>query len=119
MDATMLTVVGTGLTVAGTGIALFVALWKVQGQRFDAMDRRMQKRFEASDQRSTERFEGVTQRFEMAEKMNHERFEMAERQNQAAHAAICESIGRLDDRVTKLDDRTRADSAALHLRFDA
>ena len=41
MDATMLTVVGTGLTVAGTGIALFVALWKVQGQRFDAMDRCM------------------------------------------------------------------------------
>ena len=26
---------------------------------------------------------------------------------------------KLDDRVTKLDDRTRADTAVLHRRFDA
>ena len=162
MDATMLTVAGTGLTVVGTGIAALVALWRVQGHRFDTMDRRMQERFEASDQRWTERFDAVDKRFEMAEKMNRERFEMAEkmnrerfetmdrrwterfemaegqnrerfetmdrrwterfetaeRQNRAARAAICESLGKLDDRVTNLDDRTRADTAALHGRFD-
>ena len=104
MDATMLTVVGTG-------IGLFVALWKVQGRQFDTMDRRMQERFEAVNQRfdvaeqmNRERFEMAEnrnrERFEMAENQSRERFEMAERQNQAAHAAICESLGKLDDRVT-------------------
>ena len=54
----------------------------------------------------------------MAENANRERFEamdrrfdMAEKRNQAAHAAICESIA-------KLDERTRTDTAALHERFD-
>ena len=40
MDATILTVLGTGLTAIGTGVALFVAVWRVQGNRFDAVDRR-------------------------------------------------------------------------------
>jgi hypothetical protein len=39
MDATILTVLGTGLTAIGTGVALFVALWRVQGNRFDAVDK--------------------------------------------------------------------------------
>ncbi len=127
MDATMLTVVGTG-------IALFLALWKVEGARLAALDRRMLERFEAVDQRfemaetaNRERFEMAEklnrERFEMAEKLNRERFEamdqrwterfeMAEKHNDAAHAAICESI-------RKLDDRSHADAAALHNRLDA
>ena len=133
MDATILTVIGTG-------VALFVALWKVQGNRFDTMERHIDRRFEAVDKQ----FEAVdkrwTDRFDMAEKASRERFEMAERasrerleamdarwterfeamdrrfetaerQNEAAHAAICGSIARLDE-------RTRADAAALHQRFD-
>ncbi len=55
MDATILTVLGTGLTALGTGVALFVALWRVQGNRFDAVDRR----------------------FDMAEELNRERFDMS------------------------------------------
>ena len=146
----------TALTVVGTGVALFVALWKVQGNRFDAVDKRFdmaeklnrerfemaetqnrerfemaeklnrerfdmaetqnRERFEAMDRRWTERFDMAEnanrERFETAESANRERFEMGEKQNQAAHAAICESIARLDE-------RTRADTAALHQRFDA
>ena len=92
-----------------------MALWRVQGHRFDTTG--ACGRFEASDQRWTERFDAVDR---VAEKMNRERFEMAEKMNaslrqavdgtrhganQAAHAAICESLGKLDDRVTRLDDR--------------
>ena len=135
----------TALTVVGTGVALFVALWKVQGNRFDAVDKRFdmaeklnrerfemaetlnrerfdmaetqnRERFAAMDRRWTERFDMAEnanrERFETAESANRERFEMGEKQNQAAHAAICESIARLDE-------RTRADTAALHQRFDA
>ena len=51
MDATMLAVLGTGLTAIGTGVALFAALWKVQGNRFDTLERHMDKRFEAVDER--------------------------------------------------------------------
>ncbi len=152
----------TALTVVGTGVALFVALWKVQGNRFDTMERHIDKRFEAVDKqfeavdkRWTERFDmaekASRERFEIAERANRERFDMAEkasrerfdmaekasrerfeamdarwterfeamdrrfetaeRQNEAAHAAICGSIARLDE-------RTRADAAALHQRFD-
>ena len=155
MDPTMLAVLGTGLTAIGTGVALFAALWKVQGNRFDTLERHMDKRFEAVGERFEavdKRFEAVdkqfesadkrwTERFEMAERASRERFEMAEtasrerleamdrrwserfeamdrrfetaeQHNEAAHAAICESIA-------KLDARTRADAAALHQRFDA
>ena len=70
MDATILTVIGTGivlfaalwkpmdatiLTVIGTGIALFVALWKVQGRRFDKIDKWFDK-IEASNREWTEQF---------------------------------------------------------------
>ena len=133
MDATILTVIGTGLTAIGTGIALFAALWKVQGNRFDLAERLNRERFEAMDRRWVERFDMAEnanrERFDMAEKASRERleamdarwterfeamdrrFETAERQNEAAHAAICGSIARLDE-------RTRADAAALHQRFD-
>ena len=133
MDATILTVIGTGLTAIGTGIALFAALWKVQGNRFDLAERLNRERFEAMDRRWVERFDMAEnanrERFEMAEKASRERleamdarwterfeamdrrFETTERQNEAAHAAICGSIARLDE-------RTRADAAALHQRFD-
>ena len=173
MDATIPTVIGTGLTAIGTGVALFVALWRVQGNRFDAVDRRFdmaeklnrerfdmadklnRERFEAMDRRWTERFDmaenATRERFEMAENATRERFgaaesanrerfeaaesanrerfgaaesanrerfeamdrrfDLAEQRNQAAHAAICESIA-------KLDERTRTDTAALHERFD-
>ena len=112
MDATMLAVLGTGLTAIGTGVALFAALWKVQGNRFDTLERHMDKRFEAVDERWTERFEMAenasrerleamdrrwTERFEAMDR----RFETAAQHDEAAHAAICESIakaGRADPR---------------------
>ena len=120
MDATILTVLGTGLTAIGTGVALFVALWRVQGNRFDAVDRRFdmaeklnRERFEAMDRRWTERFDMAEnanrEHFGAAESANRERFEamdrrfdMAEKQNQAAHAAICNSIGKVDQRLDDL-----------------
>ena len=38
----------------------------------------------------------------MAENANRERFGAAEKQNQAAHAAICNSIGKVDQRLDDL-----------------
>ncbi len=119
MDATILAVIGTGLAGIGTATGLFVALWRVQQTGFATLNRQM----EAADKRWTERFEGLEkrfemadkhnrERFEMAEKANRERFEMAEKHNDAAHAAICE-------RIDKLDQRTRADAVALNNRLDA
>jgi peroxiredoxin family protein len=120
MDATILTVLGTGLTAIGTGVALFVALWRVQGNRFDAVDRRFdmaeklnRERFDMAEKLNRERFEAMdqrwTERFEMAENANRERFEamdrrfdMAEKRNQAAHAAICDAIGKIDRRLDDL-----------------
>ena len=122
MDATMLAVFGTGLTAIATTIALFTALWRVQGSRFDALERHVDHRFKGVDKQ----FEGVdkqlaaadkrwTERFEMAQEANRERFEMAEtasrerfeamerrfeaveRQSQATHAAVCALNGRFDD----------------------
>ena len=60
----------TALTVVGTGVALFVALWKVQGNRFDAVDRR----FDMAEELNRERFDAVDRRFDMADKLNRERF---------------------------------------------
>ena len=77
MDTTMLAVFGTGLTAIGTAVALFVALWRVQGSRFDLLERHIDKRFEGVDKR----FEGVDKQFEAADKRWAERFEMAERAN--------------------------------------
>ena len=119
MDATILAVIGTGLAGMGTATGLFVALWRVQQTGFTTLNRQM----EAADKRWTERFEGLEkrfemadkhnrERFEMAEKANRERFEMAEKHNDAAHAAICE-------RIDKLDQRTLAAAVALNNRLDA
>ena len=124
MDATILTVLGTGLTAIGTGVALFVALWRVQGNRFDAVEKLNRERFEMADKLNRERFEAMdrrwTERFDMAENANRERFEtaentnrerfeamdrrfdMAEQRNQAAHAAICDAIGKVDRRLDDL-----------------
>jgi hypothetical protein len=101
MDATIVAVIGTGLAGIGTATGLFVALWRVQQTGFDALNRQMQNQFE-----------GLEKRLEMAEKHNRERFEMAEKHNDAAHAAICE-------RIDKLDQRTHADAVALNNRLDA
>ena len=114
----------TALTVVGTGVALFVALWKVQGNRFDAVDKRFdmaeklnRERFEMGEKLNRERFDMAEtqnrERFDMAETQNRERFEamdrrwterfdMAEKQNQAAHAVICNSIGKVDQRLDDL-----------------
>ena len=134
MDATILAVLGTGLAGIGTATGLFVALWRVQQTGFATLNRQMETQFAAADRRWTERFEGLEKRFEMAEKhnrerfemaenasrerfetaerANRERFEMAEKHNDAAHAAICE-------RIDKLDQRTHADAVALNNRLDA
>ena len=123
MDATILAVIGTGLAGIGTATGLFVALWRVQQTGFATLNRQMENQFAAADKRWTERFEGLEKRFEMAEKHNRERFEMAEKadrerfemaekHNDAAHAAICE-------RIDKLDQRTHADAVALNNRLDA
>ena len=126
MDTTMLAVMGTGLTLPGTGLALFVALWRVQGNRFDTLERHIDHRFAAVDKQFAavdKQFAAVdkrwTERFEMAEKASRERFELAEQasrerlealdakltqrldtvegQSQATHAAVCALNGRFDD----------------------
>ena len=100
MDTTTLAVIGTGLTGIGTAVALFAALWRVQGNRFDALERHIDARFTGVDKQFAgvdkqfagvdKRFEGVdrqfaalekqwTERFEMAERSSRERFEAAER----------------------------------------
>ena len=123
MDATILAVIGTGVAGIGTATGLFAALWRVQQTGFATLNRQMENQFAAADKRWTERFEGLEKCFEMAEKHNRERFEMAEKanlerfemagkHNDAAHAAICE-------RIDKLDQRTHADAVALNNRLDA
>ena len=115
MDATMLAVFGTGLTAIGTTIALFTALWRVLGTRFDALERHVDHRFAAVDKRFEMAERASRERFEMAEKANREllaamdakwterfggmdrRFETIERQSQATHAAVCALNGRFDD----------------------
>ncbi len=115
MDATMLAVMGTGLTLVGTGLALFVALWRVQGNRFDTLERHIDHRFAAVDKQFAavdKQFAAVdrrwTERFEMAERASRERLEAmdakwtqrldtVERQSQTTHAAVCALNGRFDD----------------------
>ena len=58
-DATILTVLGTGLTAIGTGVALFVALWRVQGNRFEAAESANRERFEAAESANRERFKAA------------------------------------------------------------
>ena len=134
MDATILAVIGTGVAGIGTATGLFAALWRVQQTGFATLNRQMENQFAAADECWAERFEGLEKRFEMAEKHNREffemaeranrerfemaekanleRFELAEKHNDAAHAAICE-------RIDKLDQRTHADAVALNNRLDA
>ncbi len=101
----------------------FAAADKRWAERFEGLEKRFEmaekhnrERFEIAERANRERFETAEranrERFEMAEKANLERFEMAEKHNDAAHAAIC-------DRIDKLDQRTRADAVALNNRLDA
>ena len=112
MDATILAVIGTGLAGIGTATGLFVALWRVQQTGFDTLNRQMQNQFEGLEKRLEMAEKHNRERFEIAEKANRERFEMAEKHNDAAHAAICE-------RIDKLDQRTHAYAVALTNRLDA
>ena len=112
MDATILAVIGTGLAGIGTATGLFVVLWRVQQTGFDTLNRQMQNQFEGLEKRLEMAEKHNRERFEMAEKANRERFEMAEKHNDAAHAAICE-------RIDRLDQRTHADAVALNNRLDA
>ncbi len=58
---------------------------KLNRERFEAMDQRWTERFDMAENANRERFEAMNRRFDMAEE-----------RNQAAHAAICESIAKLD-----------------------
>ena len=64
------------------------------------MDQRWNERFGAMDRRWTERFESY------------------EKQNEAAHAASFASVAKLEVGLERLDERTRADAAALRAHFD-
>ena len=97
----------TALTVVGTGVALFVALWRVQGNRFDTLGRHIDRRFEAVDRRfeavdkqfeaADKQFEAADKQLEAADKRWAEGFEAVERQSQATHSAVCALNGRFDD----------------------
>ncbi len=120
MDATILTVIGTGLTGIATALTLFAALWRVQGKRFDTMDQRMHERFEASDKRWTERFEAVDQRFEMAETHSRERFEMAETHSRERFEAAETANRERFEMAEKLNrERFEAMDAKWTERFEA
>ena len=132
MDATMLAVFGTGLTAIGTTIALFTALWRVLGNRFDALERYVDHRFAGVDKQ----FEGVdkqmaaadkrwTERFEMAEEASRERFEMAERASrerfEMAEKASRERFDAMERRFETMERQSQATHAAvcaLNGRFD-
>ena len=58
------------------------------------------------------------ERLEAMDRRWTERFESYEKQNEAAHAAICSSVAKLGVRLEKLDERTRADAAAMREHFD-
>ncbi len=136
MDAIMLAVFGTGLTAIGTTIALFTALWRVLGNRFDTLERHMDKRFdavdkrfeavdkqfEAVDKRWTERFEiaerASRERFEMAGKASRERFEMAEKASRERFEALDAKWTERFDAVERQGQATHAAVCALNGRFD-
>ena len=130
----VMAVFGTGLTAIGTTVTLFVALWRVQGNRFDMLERHIDKRFEAVDKQFEavdRRFEAVdnqfetadrrwTERFEMAERANRERFEMAEKASrerfEMAEKASRERSEAMDAKWT---ERLDAMDARWTERFDA
>ena len=140
MDATMLAVFGTGLTTVATGLALFVALWRVQGNRLDTLERHVDHRFEAVDKQLAAADKRWTERFEMAEKASRERFEMAETASrerfEMAETASRERLGAMDakwterldamdrrwterfDTVERQSQATHAAVCALNGRFD-
>ena len=129
MDATMLAVFGTGLTAIGATIALFTALWRVQGNRFDALERHVDKQLGAVDKRSTERFEmaekASRERFEMAETTSRERFEMAEKASrerfEMAETTSRECFAAMERRFEAIERQSQATHAAvcaLNGRFD-
>ena len=119
MDTTTLAVIGTGLTAIGTAVALFAALWRVQGNRFDALERHIDHRFAGVDKQFAVADKRWTERFEMSEKASRERldamdakwterlegmdrrwserFDAVDRQSQETHAAVCALNGRFDD----------------------
>jgi hypothetical protein len=75
---------------------------KLNRERFEAMDQRWTERFEMAENANRERFEAAEsanrERFEAMDR----RFDMAEKRNQAAHAAICDAIGKIDRRLDDL-----------------
>ncbi len=146
MDATMLAVMGTGLTTIATGLALFVALWRVQGNRFDTLERHIDHRFAGVDKQFAavdkqfaavdkqfaavdkqfaavdKQFAAVdkkwTERFEMAEKASRERFEMAENASRERLEAMDARLTQRLDTVERQGQATHAAVCALNGRFD-
>ena len=132
MDATMLAVMGTGLTLAGTGLALFVALWRVQGNRFDTLERHIDHRFSGVDKQFAavdkqfaavdKQFAAVDkrwiERFEMAEKASRERFELAEKASRERLEALDAKLTQRLDTVERQSQATHAAVCALNGRFD-
>ena len=116
MDATMLAVFGTGLTAIGTTIALFTALWRVLGNRFDTLERHVDKRFDGVDKRFEALEKQWTERFEMAERTSRERFEMAERASRERFE-MAEKASR--ERFEMAEKASRERFAAVDARFEA
>ena len=129
MDTTTLAVIGTGLTAIGTAVALFAALWRVQGNRFDALERHIDHQFAGVDKQFAVADKRWTERFEMAEKASRERFEMSEKASRerldAMDAKWTERLEGMDrrwserfDAVDRQSQETHAAVCALNGRFD-
>ena len=87
-------------------------------ERSAAIERRIEMAENASRERSEMAENASHERFEAMDRRWTERFESYEKKNEAAHAAICSSVAKLGVRLEKLDERTRADAAALREHFD-
>ena len=113
MDATMLAVFGTGLTAIGTAIALFTALWRVQGNRFDALERHVDKQFEGVDKRFEgvdKQFEGVDKRFEGVDKQFEgvdKRFEGVDKQFEGVDKQLAAADKRWTERFEMAERASR------------
>ncbi len=128
MDATMLAVMGTGLTLVGTGLALFVALWRVQGNRFDTLERHIDHRFAGVDKQFAavdkqfaavdKQFAAVDKQFAAVDKRWTERFEMAERASRERLEAMDAKWTQRLDTVERQGQATHAAVCALNGRFD-
>ena len=105
----------TALTVVATGVALFAALWRVQGNRFDTLERHMDQRFEAVDQR----FEAVDKQFEAADKRWAERFEAADKRwAERFEAAEAMNRERFETAETRSRERFEIAEKASRERFE-